>query len=132
MNATLASAFAQSKIDNCNSLLFGFPQDLTSPQQIENEAAWVILCIAISSSISKYLKFLYWLTTNQSLGTTSHKSIVHLYVRSMLHKNNYAVLTLSLAHTTYLILRHTSSYFFTIGLQIVKQHLRAQISNLCV
>ena len=42
--ATLVSAFALSRIDYCNSLLFGSTHDGTSHfQRIQNYAAWVIL-----------------------------------------------------------------------------------------
>ena len=44
--ATLVSAFVLSKIDYCNSLLFGSTHDVTSHlQQIQNYAAQVILCL---------------------------------------------------------------------------------------
>ena len=54
---TLASAFALSRIDYCNSLLFGSTHDVTSHLQwIQNYAARVILCLPKSSSITTHLK----------------------------------------------------------------------------
>ena len=44
--ATLVSAFTLSRIDYCNSLLFGSTHDVTSHlQRIQNNAARVILCL---------------------------------------------------------------------------------------
>ena len=54
--ATLVSAFVLSRIDHCNSLLFGFTHDVTS-----HYAARVILRLPKSSSITIHLKSLHWL-----------------------------------------------------------------------
>ena len=60
--ATLVSAFVLSRIDYCNSLLFGSTHDVTSHlQQIQNYAARVILRLPRSSSIAIHLKSLHWL-----------------------------------------------------------------------
>ena len=62
VTATLVSAFVLSRIDYCNSLLFGFTHDVTSHlQRIQNYAARVILRLPISSSITIHLKSLHWL-----------------------------------------------------------------------
>ena len=59
---TLVSAFVLSRIDYCNSLLFGSTHDVTSHlQRIQNYAARVILHIPKSSSITIHLKLLHWL-----------------------------------------------------------------------
>ena len=51
--ATLVSAFVLSRIDCCNSLLFGSTHDVTSHlQRIQNYAARVILRLPMSSSIT--------------------------------------------------------------------------------
>ena len=48
-NATLVSAFFLSRIDYCNSLLFGSTHDVTFHlQRIQNYAARVILCLPIA------------------------------------------------------------------------------------
>ena len=58
--ATLASAFVLSRIDYCNSLLFGSTHDVTSHLQlIQNYAAWVILRLPKSSSITIHIKSLH-------------------------------------------------------------------------
>ena len=60
--ATLVSAFVLSRIDYCNSLLFGTTHDVTSHlQRIQNYAARVILCLPKSSNITIHLKSLHWL-----------------------------------------------------------------------
>ena len=54
--ATLVSAFVLSRIDYCNSLLFGSTHDVTSHlQRIQNYAARVILRLPMSSSITIHL-----------------------------------------------------------------------------
>ena len=54
---TLVSVFALSRIDYCNSLLFGSTHDVTSHlQRIQNYAARVILLLPKSSSITTHLK----------------------------------------------------------------------------
>ena len=59
---TLASAFVLSKIDYCNSLLFGSTHDETSHlQRIQNYAARIILRLPKSSSITIHLRSLHWL-----------------------------------------------------------------------
>ena len=60
--ATLVSAFALSRIDYCNSLLFGSTHDVTSHlQRIQNYAVRVILRLLRSSSITMHLKSLHCL-----------------------------------------------------------------------
>ena len=60
--ATLLSAFVFSRIEYCNSLLFGSTHDVTSHlQRIQNYAARAILCLPKSSSITTHLKSLHWL-----------------------------------------------------------------------
>ena len=60
--ATLVSAFVLSRIDHCNSLLFGSTHDVTSHlQRRQNYAARVILRLPKSSNIITHLKSHYWL-----------------------------------------------------------------------
>ena len=55
--ATLVSAFVLSRIDYCNSLLFGSTRDVTYHlQRIQNYAARVILRLPKSSNITTHLK----------------------------------------------------------------------------
>ena len=59
--ATLVSAFVLSRIDYCNSLLFGSTHDVTSHlQRIQNNAARVILRLPKSSNITTHLRSLHW------------------------------------------------------------------------
>ena len=58
--ATLVSAFVLSRIDYCNSLLFGSTHDVTSHlQRMQNYAARVILRFPKSSSITIHIKSLH-------------------------------------------------------------------------
>ena len=58
--ATLVSAFVLSRIDHCNSLLYGSTHDVTSHlQRIQKYAARVILRLPKSSSITTHLKSLH-------------------------------------------------------------------------
>ena len=92
--ATLVSAFLLSRIDYCNSLLFGSTHDVTSHlQRIQNYAARVILRLPKSSSITTYLKSLHWFPVKvrstckiACLCYHCHSSTVLSYVASMLHK----------------------------------------------
>ena len=60
--ATLVSASVLSRIDYCNSLLFGSTHDVTPHmQRTQNYAARVILRIPKSSNITTHLKSLHWL-----------------------------------------------------------------------
>ena len=60
--ATLVSAFVLSRIDYCNSLLFGSSHDVTSNLQwIQNYAARFILRLPMLSNIATHLKSLHWL-----------------------------------------------------------------------
>ena len=92
--ATLVSAFVLSRIDYCNSLLFGSTHDVTSHlQRIQNYAAQVILHLPKSSSITIHLKSLHWLPVKvrstykiACLCYDYHSSTVPSYVTDMLHK----------------------------------------------
>ena len=64
-SATLVSAFALSRIDHCDSLLFVSIHDVTSHfHRIQNYAARVILCLPKSSNIIAHVKSLHWLPVN--------------------------------------------------------------------
>ena len=65
--ATLVSAFALSRIDYCNSLLFGSTHDVIFHLQgIQNYAARVILRLPKSSDKTTHLKSLHWLLVKVS------------------------------------------------------------------
>ena len=91
--ATLVSAFVLSRIDYCNSMLFGSTRDVTSHLQwMQNYAARVILCLPMSSSITTHLKSLHWLPVKVR-GTCRiacfryhcHSRTAPSYVADMLH-----------------------------------------------
>ena len=92
--ATLVSAFVLSRIDYCNSLLFGSTHDVTSHlQRIQNYAARVILRLPKSSSITIHLKSLHWLPVKVRstykiayLCYHFHSSTAPSYVTGMLHR----------------------------------------------
>ena len=92
--ATLVSAFVLSRIDYCNSLLFGSTHDVTSHlQRIQNYAARVILRLSMSSSITIHLRSLHCLPVKvRSTCKTAclcyhcHNSTAPSYVADMLHE----------------------------------------------
>ena len=92
--ATFVSAFILSRIDYCNSLLFGFTHDVISHlQRIQNYAARVILRLPKSSSITIHLKSLHWLPVKVEstykiacLCYHCHSSTAPSYVTGMLHR----------------------------------------------
>ena len=120
--ATLVSAFVLSRIDYCNSLLFGSTLDVTSHlQRIQNYAARVILRLPMSSRITIHLKSLHWLPVKvrstykiACLCYHCHSSTAPSYVTDMLHKKPL--------HT-----RNTRSSsspcLFSIDMHTVRQHL---------
>ena len=97
--ATLVSAFVLSRIDYCNSLLFGSTRDVTSHlQQMQNYVARVILRLPMSSSISTHLKSLHWLPVKvrstykiACLCYHCHSSTAPSYVTDMLHKKHLKI-----------------------------------------
>ena len=120
--ATLLSAFVLSRIDYCNSLLFGSTHDVTSHlQRIQKYAARVILRLPKSSRITIHLKSLHWFPVKlrstykiACLCYHCHSSTAPSYVADMLHKKPSQTATLPLAHTPCL---------FSIDLHTVRQHL---------
>ena len=92
--ATLVSAFVLSRIDYCNSLLFGSTHDVTSKlQRIQNYAARAVFCLPKSSSITIHLKSLHWLPVKvrstykiACLCYHCHSSTAPSYVTGMLHR----------------------------------------------
>ena len=104
--ATLVSAFVLSRIDYCNSLLFGSTHDVTSHlQRIQNYAARVILCLPMSSSITIHLKSLHWLPVKVR---STYK------IACLCYHCHSSTATLAPAHTPCL---------FSIDLHTVRQHL---------
>ena len=92
--STHVSAFVLSRIDYCNSLLFGSTHDVTSHlQRIQNYAARIILRLPNSSNITEHLKSLHWLPVKvrstykiACLCYHCHSSTAPSYVADMLQK----------------------------------------------
>ena len=92
--AILVSAFAMSRIDYCDSLLFGSTHDVTSHlQRIQNYAAREILRLPMSSHITIHLISLHWLPDKAKstykiayLYYHCHNSTAPSYVAAMLLK----------------------------------------------
>ena len=92
--ATLVSAIVLSRIDNCNSLLFGSTHNVTSHlQRIQNYAARVVLSLPRSSNKATHLKSLHWLPAQvrstykiACLCYHFHSSTEPSYVADMLQK----------------------------------------------
>ena len=122
--ATLVSAFVLSRIDYCNSLLFGSTNDVTSHlQRIQNYAARVIFRLPMSSSITIHLKSLHWLPVKvrstykiACLCYHCHSSTAPSYVTDMLHKKPL--------HT-----RNTRSISYTMPLLNRPAHSKATLGD---
>ena len=93
-NAALVSVFDLSRIDYCNSLLFGSAHDETSHlQRIQNYVAREILCLPKSSCKTIHMKSLHWLPVKvrityeiTCLCYHCHSCTAPSYVADMLHK----------------------------------------------
>ena len=111
-----------SRIDYCNSLLFGSTHDVISHlQRIQNYAARVILRLPKSYSITTHLKSLPWLPVKERttyniacLCYHCHNSTAPSYVADMLQKKPSHTATLAPAHTPCL---------FSIDLHTIRKHL---------
>ena len=122
--ATLVFAFALSRIDYCNSLLFGSTHDVTSHlQRIQNYAARVILRFPKSSIITRHLESLH--SVHVKVRSTykiaclcyhCHRSTAPSYVTDMLQKKPL--------HT-----RNTRSSSYTMPLLNRPAHSRAMLSD---
>ena len=122
--ATLVSAFVLSRIDYCNSLLFGSTHDVTSHlQRIQNYAARVILRLPMLSSITIHLKSLHCLPVKvrstykiACLCYHCHSSTAPSYITDMLHKKPL--------HT-----RNTRSSYYTMPLLNRPAHSKATLGD---
>ena len=121
---TFVSAFALSRIDYCDSLLFGSTHDVTSYlQRMQNYAARVILRLPISSNITTHLISLHWLPVKERstykidcLCYHCHSSTAPSYVADMLQKKP--------SHT-----RNTRSSSYTMPLLNIPAHSKATLGD---
>ena len=121
---TLVSAFVLSRIDYCNSLLFGSTHDVTSHLQwTQNYAARVILRLPKSSNMTTHLKSLHWLPVKvrstykiACLCYHCHSCTAPSYVTDMLHKKPL--------HT-----RNTRSSSYTMPLLNRPAHCKATLGD---
>ena len=116
--ATLVCTFVLSRIDYCNSLLFGYTHDVTSHfQWIQNYAARVILRLPYPSSVTTHLKSLHWLPVKvrstykiACFCYHCHSSTAPSFVADMLQKKpSQARNTRSSSHTMPLLNRPAQS-----------------------
>ena len=117
VNVTLVSAFVLSRIDYCNSQLFGSTHDVTSNlQRMQNYAARVILRHPKPSNITIHLKSLKVRSAYKiaCLCYHFHSSTAPSYVTDMLQKSHHTPATLAPARTPCL---------FSIDQHTVRQHL---------
>ena len=122
--ATLVSAFVVSRIDYCDSLLFGSTHDVTSHlQRIQKYAARVVMRLPNSSSITTRIRLLHWLLVNvrgtyiiACLCYHCHSSTAPSYVADMLHEKP--------SHT-----RNTRSSSYTIPLLNRPAHSMATLGD---
>ena len=111
-----------SRIDHCNSLMFGSTHDVISHlQRIQNYAARIILCLPKSSNITRHIKSLYWLPVKvrstckiACLCYHCHSSTAHHMSLTSCIKSHCTPAKLALAHAPIL---------FSIDLHTVRQHL---------
>ena len=112
--------FVLSRIDNCNSLLFGSSHDVTSHlQRIQNYAARVILRLPKSSSITIHLKSLHWLPVKVR-STYKIACLCPTTITAVLHHD--MSLTCCIKSNRTLAPAHMPC-LFSIDLHTVRQHL---------
>ena len=120
--STIVSAFAMSRIDYCNSLLFGCTHYVLSHLlRRQNFAARVILRLSRSSCIAMHLKSLHWLpvkvrcTYKLACCATTATAVLH-------HHMSLPCCIESHCTPASLVPAHTSC-LFSIDLHTVRQHL---------
>ena len=122
--ATHVSAFDLSRIDYCNSLLFGSTHDVTYHlQRIQNYAARVILRLPMSSSIAIHLKSLHWLPVNVWSTTKIACFCYHC------HSNTATSYVTDMQHGKPMHTRNTRSSSYTMPLLNRPAHSKATLGD---
>ena len=122
VTATHVSAFALSRIDYSNSLLFGSTHDATSHlQRIQNYAARVILCLPKSSNIATHLKSLHWLPVK--VRSTYKIDFCATTATAVLHNQMSLTCSRITHHTQKTLIPAHIPCLFSIDLHTVRQHL---------
>ena len=120
--ATLVSAFVLSRIDYCNSLLFGSTHAVTSNlQRIQNYAARVILRLPKSSSITTHSKSLHWLPVK--VGSTYKNSLICATTATAVLHHHMSLTCCIKSHHTPTTLAPAHTPLISIDLHTVRQHL---------
>ena len=120
--ATFVSAFVLSRIDYCNSLLFGSTHDVTSHlQRIQNCAARVILRLTKSSSITIHLKSLHWLPVK--VRSTYKIACLCYHCHAALHHHMSLACCIESHCTPATLAPACTPCLFSIDLHTVRQHL---------
>ena len=120
--ATLVSAFVLSRIDYCNSLLFGSTNDVTSHlQRIQNYAARVIFRLPMSSSITIHLRSLHWLPVK--VRNTYKIACLCYHCHRVLHHHMSLIRCIKSHCTPATHAPARTPCLFSIDLHTVRQHL---------
>ena len=82
---TLVSAFVLSRLDYCNSLLFGCPQYLLHKlQKVQNNAARLVLRVSKTDHIFPHLASLHWLPIDSWIQHKLSSSVIIASTRLLL------------------------------------------------
>ena len=120
VTATLVSAFVLSRIDYCNSLLFGSTNEVTFHLQRIQNYARVILFLPKSSNITTHLKSLHWLPVKVR---STYKIACAATATAVLHHHMSLKCCRKIHHTPATLVQAHTPCLFSMDLHTVKQHL---------
>ena len=104
---TTVQSLIVSKLDNCNSLLYGVTEyEISRLQKLQNSCARLIYGKKKNESVSTLLKELHWLHVKPRIYFKillfvfkSFKGMTPVYINDCLHVTNYDALTLNIPKT---------------------------------